>query len=98
MAYENCPRLESGVAGFSGCSTSRQTDVCRSYVFGTRASESFALRLLNVSFLGVSFLLKAGLVSDSEVLGHTGAGEKHVNGDVRGGGKVDAENRVEFPE
>jgi hypothetical protein len=52
--------------------------------------ESFARRVLNVSFLGVSFLLSDRLGSGFGArLGgvHTGAGEKH---DVRAGANLNA--------
>jgi hypothetical protein len=53
-------------------------------------SESFALKVLNVSFLGVSLLLKGrlGRGFGARFGGvHTGAGEKHV---VRAGGNLSA--------
>jgi hypothetical protein len=53
-------------------------------------SESFALRVLSVSFLGVSLLLKGrlGRGFGARFGGvHTGAGEKHV---VRAGGNLSA--------
>jgi hypothetical protein len=67
---------------------------CWSNDLRIQPSESLALRLLNVSFLGVSFLLSVGLVGVVWTRGLTGSGEKQVNGDVRGGGKLSGQIRT----
>lgn len=60
--------------------------------FLKHSSDSLALRLLKVSFRGVSFLRRIGLVGVVWVRGaRRGSGEKQVNGEVRGGGRLNGQ-------
>lgn len=88
-------RTFSAVTGRGGSFVDIDTGLGRSSDLLVYISESLALKLRSVSFLGVSFLLRDGLVGVVWTLGvRRGSGEKQVNEEVRGGGRLSGQTRI----